>query len=309
MAKPYLSLKPLVPWLQMGHPLDWPALFGRRAPLLVEIGFGNGERLVRRALARPENDLVGVDVSWPAVRRTLRKISLAGAANVRLVQAQAPAALERLFAPGGLAGAEALFPCPWPAARHQKRRLFCRRHLEVLNSRLAMGACFRLVTDLAGYRDWVRGQARGLGFSCQTRSRAPGLGTKYERKWRAAGQENFHELVLTKTRHHPVAPPEEVEMEAITLAEFRPERLTQREIAGEAHIAFRELVYDPQRGKALWQTVVNEEGFVQAFWLEFARLQRGWVARLSLGCPVAPTRGVRRALALAAELAQGREPA
>jgi tRNA (guanine-N7-)-methyltransferase len=309
MTKPYISLAPLIPWALHRHPLDWAVWFGRRAPLWLEIGFGNGERLVRKAVAEPGADWVGVDVSWPAARRTLRKIALAGAGNVRLVQANAAAALSRLFAPCSLAGAEAMFPCPWPGSRRAKRRLFRRRELKLLNSRLAPGGVFRLVTDLASYRDWVLGQAEGLGFAARARACRPGLGTKYERKWLAGGQEGFFELALTKTGHHAVPLPEELDMEAIPLAEFLPEGLEEREFGGREVIAFRELIHDRRRGKALWHAVVNEDGFVQSFWVEFALLERGWVARPALGCPAAPTRGVRRALRLAAEMAQGREPA
>ncbi len=306
MAKPYLSLEPLVSWRQARHPLDWPALFGRRAPLELEIGFGNGERLVRHAKAHPEVNLVGVDLSWPAVRRALRKIALARPGNVLLVQASAEVALGRLFPPQSLAAVESLFPCPWPAERQARRRLFGRRFLTILNNRLAPGAHCRMVTDHAGFFAWVQGQVPREGFAVQARTRGPGLETKYERKWRGAGQERFFELVLTKTRHLEAPPVEDIVLEPVRLKSFDQAAVQNRDFAEEAYISFKELVFDPQKQKGLLHAVVSEDDFLQAFWLEFHRRADAWVLRPALGCGLVPTRGVRRAVELAAGLAEGR---
>jgi len=307
MAKHYLSLKPLVPWRGMRHPLNWPVLFGRRAALELEIGFGNGERLLRHALAHPETNLVGVELSWPAVRRSLRKIALAQACNVLLVQASAEAAILRLFAPNSLASVEALFPCPWPAERQSKRRLFSRRFLAILNNRLAPGACFRMVTDHPHFFAWVASQVPDQGFAKETCVRGPGLETKYERKWREQGQEEFYELRLMKTRHLHLPLGEDILLQPLRLKSFDKEAVQGRDFGGEeAHISFKELVFDPLKNIGLLHAVVNEDDFMQAFWLEFCLDKSGWLLRPALGCGLVPTRGVRRAVELAAELAEGR---
>ncbi len=306
MSKHYLSLKPLIPWRQMSHPLDWQDLFGRAAPLEVEIGFGNGERLLRHARSHPDVNIVGVDLSWPAARRALRKIALTQPDNVLLLLASAEAALDRLFATRNLDSVEALFPCPWPGVRHKRRRLFSRRFLTILNSRLTEGATFHMVTDHADFYSWVRSQIPGQGFLAETGVRGPGLETKYERKWCGQGQNEFHELWLTKTRHLAAPPMEDIVLQPVRLKSFDQDAVQNRDYNEQAFISFKELVFDPQKAKGLLQAVVREDDFLQAFWLEFRQVESGWLLRPTLGCGLVPTKGVRRAVELAANLAEGR---
>lgn len=115
MTAPYLSLKPLVPWRQLPRPIPWEQVFGRRAPLELEIGCGNGEVLARRAGERPEANLVGLDLDWVSARRALRRINLAGLDNAKVVQAEAALGLERLFTPRAWPGCGACSPGPGPS--------------------------------------------------------------------------------------------------------------------------------------------------------------------------------------------------
>ena len=74
LRKPYLSLDPLISLGQAHRPIAWSDWFERRAEMEVEIGFGLGDFLVRRASRHPERNFVGLETGWPMVRRTLRKI-------------------------------------------------------------------------------------------------------------------------------------------------------------------------------------------------------------------------------------------
>ena len=132
----YLSFKPFLPWRNVERPVDWRAQFGSQAPLEVEIGFGNGEFLVRRAQERPERHFVGIELEWASVQRALRRLAQAQATNVRLLLVDAHLALQRLFPPLALQRVYSLFPCPWPKERHAKHRLFSHTFLTLLNSRL-----------------------------------------------------------------------------------------------------------------------------------------------------------------------------
>jgi hypothetical protein len=88
----YRSLAPLLIWQQLPRPVDWSAVFGRRAPLEVEIGIGSGEYIARNAAARPDVYFVGVDLRWASVKRALRNLAARPAdapANVRLVMEDA----------------------------------------------------------------------------------------------------------------------------------------------------------------------------------------------------------------------------
>ncbi|MEW6073754.1 MAG: hypothetical protein AB1726_14310 [Planctomycetota bacterium] len=141
----------VLPWAEMDWPLPWDALFGRAAPLALEIGFGGGEFLAAQALSRPERNHVGVERSWTSVAHLLRKIERQGLVNVRILLAEAEAALAQLFAPASLVEVFMNHPCPWPKTRHGARRLVRPEVVALLADRMAEGARLTLVTDHAGY--------------------------------------------------------------------------------------------------------------------------------------------------------------
>ena len=302
MPKAYISLAPLIPWRSLDRPLDWPALFGRDAPLRLEIGCGNGERLARRAAAEPGMNHVGLDVSWLAARRALRKLAQGKVTNARVLQAEAGLALNWLFAPEGIQAVEMLFPRPWPEPRQEKRRLFGREFLRLLNNRLAEGARVRMVTDSRPYFEWATGQVEGSGFTAQMNERGPGLDTKYERRWLERGTEVFYELRLAKTEHLPAPPNREVALRFHKLKRFDPQRLAPAQLKGEIFVGLQELTYDPARQRALVRTVVKEDGLKQAFYLEAVWREDHWLLRVAPASGVIPTAGVQRALDLAREL-------
>jgi tRNA (guanine-N7-)-methyltransferase len=102
------------------RPADWAALFGRVAPLvwrrLRQFLF------CRWARRRPEANVLGVEISIPALRRAGRKLERAGLDNVRLIQADAAAVLRALCEPAALAAVVINFPDPWPKKDHDARR-------------------------------------------------------------------------------------------------------------------------------------------------------------------------------------------
>ena len=102
--------------------LDPAGIFARRAPLILEIGFGNGDALLAMALARPDWNFLGVEVHRPGVGSLLLRLAAASIDNVRVIVADATEVLARLPA-GSLAGVHLFFPDPWPKKRHHKRRL------------------------------------------------------------------------------------------------------------------------------------------------------------------------------------------
>ena len=136
MKARYLSLQPLLLWQHGARPIDWAQQFGRQAPIEVEIGFGNGEFLVREAQVHPELNFVGIEQEWASAQRALRRLAQVKILNVRVLLVDARIALERLFLPQTVQRVYALFPCPWPKERHVKHRLFAQTFLTLLNSRL-----------------------------------------------------------------------------------------------------------------------------------------------------------------------------
>lgn len=132
---------------QLAWPTDWDAHFGRQAPLLVEIGFGNGQFLVNLAQKRPSANLIGVEISAPSVRRAVKKLTTQQLTNVRVLQADARLVLQLLCAPGVIDGVTINFPDPWPKEKHHERRLIQPAFLHLLATRMPSGATLDIATD------------------------------------------------------------------------------------------------------------------------------------------------------------------
>jgi tRNA (guanine-N7-)-methyltransferase len=138
--------------LELGSaPLELEKVFGRRAPCVAEIGFGNGENLVSLAAARPESDFVGVEVHRPGVGRLLRQLAEHDLTNVRVIVHDAVAVFEQHLAPASLDEILILFPDPWPKKRHHKRRLIQGPFASALAERLKPGGRLHLATDWEPY--------------------------------------------------------------------------------------------------------------------------------------------------------------
>ena len=135
--------------------LEFERMFGRRAPMILEIGFGMGETTGRIAQAHPENNYLGVEVHTPGVGSLLKLIAEGGLTNLRLIQHDAVEVLEHMIAPAALAGAHIFFPDPWPKKRHHKRRLIQPGFVALLASRLAPGAYLHAATDWEEYAEQI----------------------------------------------------------------------------------------------------------------------------------------------------------
>jgi len=130
---------------------DFGIAFGRRAPLVVEIGFGMGDATAKIAAARPEIDFLGIEVHPPGVGALLKRIGELGLENLRIVQHDAVEVLADMVAPAWLAGVHVFFPDPWHKLRHHKRRLIQPAFVGLLASRLAPGAILHCATDWENY--------------------------------------------------------------------------------------------------------------------------------------------------------------
>lgn len=131
--------------------LDLDALFGRRAPRTLEIGFGNGENLASLAASHPERDFLGVEVHRPGVGRLMLSVEELGLTNVRILCHDAVEVLEEQIPPDSFDEVLVLFPDPWPKKRHHKRRLVQPPLVALVTSRLRPGGALRLATDWEPY--------------------------------------------------------------------------------------------------------------------------------------------------------------
>jgi tRNA (guanine-N7-)-methyltransferase len=133
--------------------LDFEQVFGRRAPTILEIGFGMGETTALIAQAHPENNHLGIEVHTPGVGSLLKQIAELGLGNLRLIQHDAVEVLEHMVAPATLAGAHIFFPDPWPKKRHHKRRLVQPSFAALAARKLAAGGYFHAATDWPAYAE------------------------------------------------------------------------------------------------------------------------------------------------------------
>lgn len=134
-----------------GRPLDLDALFGRAAPRVLEIGFGNGEALLECAQREPHRDFLGIEVHGPGVGRVLNGAGEAGLRNLRILQRDAVEVLRDHLAPGSLDEVRIWFPDPWPKKRHHKRRLVQPGFVALVRSRVRAGGLLHLATDWPDY--------------------------------------------------------------------------------------------------------------------------------------------------------------
>jgi tRNA (guanine-N7-)-methyltransferase len=132
-------------------PLDFAALFGREAPVVLEIGFGMGNATADIAQRLPGTDFLGVEVHPPGVGALLRQIGERRLTNLRIVQHDAVEVLAAMVPPASLTGIHIFFPDPWHKKRHHKRRLIQPAFVAALARHLAPGGTLHCATDWEPY--------------------------------------------------------------------------------------------------------------------------------------------------------------
>jgi tRNA (guanine-N7-)-methyltransferase len=174
---------------ERGALLDLAAVFGRRAPVVLDIGIGAGDTLVEMAVAEPELDVIGCDVHTPGIAAVLAGIEQHSLGNVRVVHGDALTFLDRI-PPASLTGVRIFFPDPWPKARHQHRRLVSRAVVARLVELLTASGWIHIATDNADYAEQIRevcGEHPQLTGGLIPRPPARPM-TRYERKGIEAGR-------------------------------------------------------------------------------------------------------------------------
>ncbi len=297
---------------QLPWPADWPALFGRDAPLVMEIGFGSGQYLVALAARRPEANILGVEISVPALRRAGRKLERRDLSHVRLIQGDASAVLWALCAPGSLAAVVINFPDPWPKQGHDARRLIDDGFLCLLATRVAADAPLDIATDHDGYAAQVAAALErsphfesrsGAPFALEQPGRVP---TKYERVALAEGRtpRYFAWRRNDAPATTPFSIPEEYAMPHVVLRgpadlaeigrRFRPTVV----MFDGGRVRFIEAYRALGEDKLLIETYINENPIRQRLGLEIRPRANGEIVLglAEVGFP-RPTRGVHAAVA------------
>lgn len=134
-----------------GTGIDPASVFGRRAPLVVEIGSGQGHAIVHAAAAHPDTDFLAVEVFRAGLARTMLDADRADVHNLRLIEANAPEVLEHLLPEASVDEVWIFFPDPWHKAKHNKRRLIAPAFPPLAARALRGGGMLRLATDWEDY--------------------------------------------------------------------------------------------------------------------------------------------------------------
>ncbi len=172
-------------------PIDFTQIFGRSAPVHIEIGSGKATFLVAQAKAHPEADFLGIEWARKFYRHAVDRIGRWGLRNVRILRADAAVFLRDFLPVESVDCFHIYFPDPWPKKRHHKRRFLQEANLEILLRCLKSGGEIRLATDHADYFEQVRQVTSAysekldeIEFERPAAAREGELtGTNYERKY------------------------------------------------------------------------------------------------------------------------------
>jgi len=184
--------------------IDLEAVFGRKGPKVLEIGFGMGETTARIAAENPENDYLAVEVHTPGVGALLKRIEERALTNVRIVQHDAVEVVRQMLAPESLDGVHVFFPDPWPKKRHHKRRLLQPAFAEQLAARLAPAGYLHVATDWQEYAEHILATLSSVaslenphgGFAVRPAERPE---TKFESRGRRLGHDSWDVIFRKRT--------------------------------------------------------------------------------------------------------------
>jgi tRNA (guanine-N7-)-methyltransferase len=137
--------------LDLSQPFNALDAFGREAPVVAEIGFGNGDALAQMASSAPDRNFLGIEVHRPGIGHLLLQLKAHNLNNVRIYWADATEVLAQNVADSSLAGICLFFPDPWPKKRHHKRRLVNPNFIELVARKLKSGGFFHAATDWEDY--------------------------------------------------------------------------------------------------------------------------------------------------------------
>ena len=188
-----------------GLPIDYAGVFGRRAPVVLEIGFGMGDATARLAQRHPEIDFIGVEVHTPGVGALLKRIEADGLTNLRVIEGDVLTVLDQRIAPASLAGVHVFFPDPWPKKRHHKRRLVNAQFLTRIFGALTEPGYVHCATDWPDYAEQIAHALResAFGTAVTPTNLAPAVETAYGSMIRDRVETKFERRGLALG--HPIA--------------------------------------------------------------------------------------------------------
>lgn len=182
-------------------------LFGRQAPLWIEIGFGNGDALLHMAAQNPAINILGIEVHSAGIGHALLGIEKRQLSNVRIIQHDAMEVLENMIAADSIARVLLFFPDPWHKKRHHKRRIVQKDFTDSIARILMSGGLLHCATDWEDYAVWMMDQldpddrfsnTAGSGNKSERPSWRPD--TRFEKRGQKLGHE-VTDLIFERCAH------------------------------------------------------------------------------------------------------------
>ncbi len=171
------------------QPIDLRQLFGRDAPLMVEIGFGNGDSLVALGEQMPDHNIIGIEVHEPGIGHCMLVADKAGLTNLKIICHDAIEVLREQLPERCVTRLNLYFPDPWPKKRHHKRRILAEKFLDLVDKVLSDDGALHIATDWANYAEQIdETMANDSRFVCAERVEHDGdkplqrPATKFERR-------------------------------------------------------------------------------------------------------------------------------
>lgn len=175
------------------QPVDLDALFPRKAPRYIEIGFGMGASLLQMAQSHPDRDYIGIEVHRPGVGSTLQKLHELDLTNLKLINDDAVEVLKQTIPANSIDGIYLFFPDPWHKTKHKKRRILQPDFVQLVHRTLKTDGLFHMATDWKDYaRQMMRILSDAPGFTNavdagEFSNRGDRPETKYERRGQRLG--------------------------------------------------------------------------------------------------------------------------
>lgn len=159
--------------LDPNQPVDFSCVFKNDRPVILEIGFGNGDSLLKMAVEHPELNFIGIEVHRPGIGHLLLGIQERSACNIRIFSADAIEILENCIPDHSLERIQLFFPDPWHKKRHHKRRIVKRQFLEMVAQKLQVSGLFHAATDWEEYAMDMAQQLADSGLFESTQPTSP----------------------------------------------------------------------------------------------------------------------------------------
>lgn len=174
--------------------LNFDLIFGRRAPRMLEIGFGMGDALVTMASTQPENDYLGIEVYRPGIGSLINRLVEYNIENVRIISEDAVHVLEHNIPEQALDAVYLFFPDPWPKKRHHKRRIVQPAFIQLLASRIKQGGVLHMATDWEDYAVHMMSVMNQVEEfrSVEYGAEAAGIGVRPTSKFERRGLQSGH---------------------------------------------------------------------------------------------------------------------